>query len=95
MNYIKDFTNLKEQKQLCCEPTCEWQVSVRWRKKKGGTEPHGLEKLKVARDLITGEYVSIVIDKRNLGIELTNTITGCVFLYGLMGVKKLPQQIDR
>ena len=23
MNYMRGFMNLKEQKQLCCEPTCQ------------------------------------------------------------------------
>jgi hypothetical protein len=59
--------------------------------KEDGAEPHGLEKPQVARGLIAGELINIVIGLPNLDIKLVSIITE--FLYGFIGGKKLPQHV--
>jgi hypothetical protein len=57
----------------------------RWRKrrwKEDGTEPHGLEKPQVARDLIAGEQRSIVVNLPKLGVQLNKIVTElCAFAW--------------
>ena len=36
------------------------------KEKEDGAEPHGLEKPQVARDLIAGQYISVLVDLFNL-----------------------------
>jgi hypothetical protein len=64
----------------------EGQRKKRW--KEDGAELHGLEKPQVARDLIAGEYSSVVVDLPNLGIQIINIITVlCIFYMGLLGLE--------
>ena len=53
--------------------------------KEDETEPHGLEKLQVARDLIAGEENCVVVNVPNLGVQRINIITElCVPCSGLL-----------
>lgn len=45
-------------------------------------------KLQIAKGLTPGEYVVVVIDLPNLGIQFINIIIGlCAFLHGLLGLE--------
>jgi hypothetical protein len=62
------------------------QRKRRW--KEDEAEPCGLEKLQVTRDLIAGEWSTVVVDLPNLGMQLINIITEvCVLYRGLLGLK--------
>lgn len=68
---------------------------LEWRKKdreelweEDGAEPCGLEKSQVARDLIAGKQISVVVDLPNLGVQLINIITElCGFYMGSLGLE--------
>ena len=54
------------------------QRKRRW--KENGAEPHGPENLQIARDLMTGEESSVVLNLPNLRVQLANIVTElCVF----------------
>lgn len=63
----------------------------RW--KKNGAETHGLEKPQVIKNLMNGEYSSVVVELPNLGPQLVFILIKLCLLYtGLFGLENLPQQ---
>ena len=55
----------------------------RW--KEDGTEPHGLEKPQVTRDLIAEGWSSVTVNLFNQGVQLINVVTQLWFCMGFLG----------
>lgn len=53
-----------------------------------GAEPWGLEKPRIARDLLAGGSSRVVVDLPNLGVQFINIVIElCVLCVGLLGLE--------